>query len=83
MNAKDHAQARFEVFDTLETHFQDMHQPLGLAIGALEHLLEGLGTNDAEWNKTGTRVTAARYGTEKYILSRAAEENGRPVAFAY
>jgi hypothetical protein len=83
LNAKDHAQLRFEAIDTLETHYLDMHQPLGLAIGALEHLLEGLGITDVEWNETRTRVTAANDGTEGYILSRAVEENGRPVAFVY
>src|SRR5918997_3339192 len=83
LNAKDHAQLRFEAIDTLETHYQDTHQPLELAIGALEHLLEGLGITDVEWNETRTRVTAANDGTEGYILSRAVEKNGRPVAFVY
>ena len=83
LNAKDHAQLRFEAIDTLETHYQDTHQPLELAIGALEHLLEGLGITDVEWNETGKRVTAANDGREGHILSRAAEENGRPVAFVY
>jgi hypothetical protein len=83
LNAKDHAQLRFEAIDTLETHYQDTHQPLELAIGALEHLLEGLNITDVEWNETRTRVTAANDGTKGYILSRAVEKNGRPVAFVY
>jgi hypothetical protein len=83
LNAKDHAQLRFEAIDTLETHYLDMHQPLELALGALEHLLGGLGITDVKWNETRTRVTAANDGTEGYILSRAVEENGRPVAFVY
>jgi hypothetical protein len=41
LNAKDHAQLRFEAIDTLETHYLNMHQPLELATGALESLLEG------------------------------------------
>src|SRR5918993_2197372 len=83
LNAKDHAQLRMEAIDTLETHYEDTHQPLELAIGALEHLLEGLGITDVEWNETRTTVTAANDGTEGYILSRAVEKNGRPVAFVY
>jgi hypothetical protein len=83
LNAKDHAQLRFEAIDTLETHYQNTHQPLELAIGALEHLLEGLGITDVEWNETRTTVTAANDGTEGYILSRAVEKYGRPVAFVY
>jgi endonuclease YncB( thermonuclease family) len=83
LNAKDHAQLRLEAIDTLETHYQNTHQPLELAIGALEHLLEGLGITDVEWNETRTTVTAANDGTEGYILSRAVEKYGRPVAFVY
>jgi hypothetical protein len=83
LNAKDHAQLRFEAIDTLETHYQGMHQPLELATGALEHLLEGLSITDVEWNAARTTVTSANDGTEGYILSRAVEENGRPVAFVY
>ena len=83
LNAKDHAQLRFEAIDTLETHYQDTHQPLELAIGALEHLLKGLGITDVEWNETRSKVTSANDGTEGYILSRAVEKNGRPVAFVY
>jgi hypothetical protein len=45
--------------------------------------LEGLGITDVEWNETRTTVTAANDGTEGYILSRAVEEYGRPVAFVY
>lgn len=83
LNAKDHAQLRFEAIDTLETHYEDTHQPLELATGALEHLLEGLGITDVEWNETRTRVTAANDDTKGYILSRAVEDYGRPVAFVY
>jgi hypothetical protein len=77
LNAKDHAQLRFEAIDTLETHYQDTYQPLELAIGALEHLLESLGITDVAWNETRTKVTSANDGTEGYILSRAVEKNGR------
>jgi hypothetical protein len=48
LNAKDHAQLRFEAIDTLETHYLNMHQPLALATGALERLLEGLNITDVE-----------------------------------
>jgi hypothetical protein len=83
LNAKDHAQLRFEAIDTLETHYQNTHQPLELATGALERLLEGLNITDVEWNETRTMITAANDGTEGYILSREVEEFGRPVAFVY
>jgi endonuclease YncB( thermonuclease family) len=83
LNAKDHAQLRFEAIDTLETHYLNMHQPLALATGALERLLEGLNITDVEWNEARTTITSANDGTEGYILSREVEVNGRPVAFVY
>jgi len=83
LNAKDHAQLRFEAIDTLETHYLNMHQPLELATGALERLLKGLNITNVEWNEARTKVTAANDGTEGHILSREVEENGRPVAFVY
>jgi endonuclease YncB( thermonuclease family) len=83
LNARDHAQLRLEAIDTLETHYLNMHQPLKLATGALERLLEGLNITDVEWNEARTTVTSANDGTEGYILSRAVEKYGRPVAFVY
>jgi hypothetical protein len=56
LNAKDHAQLRFEAIDTLETHYQNTHQPRKLATGALERLLEGLNITDVEWNETRTTI---------------------------
>jgi hypothetical protein len=83
LNAKDHAQLRFESIDTLETHYRNLHQPLELAIGALERLLECLGITDVEWNATRTTTISADDGTQGYIFSRAVEECGRPVSFVY
>jgi endonuclease YncB( thermonuclease family) len=83
LNAKDHAQLRFEAIDTLETHYKGMHQPLKLATGALENLLEGLSITGVEWNDLRTKITKANDGTEGYVVSRAVEKNGRPVSFVY
>ena len=78
-----YAQLRFEAIDTLETHYAGEHQPPGLATAAQESLLLGLGITGVEWNESRSEVTRANDGTEGYILSRAVEEYGRPVAFAY
>jgi len=83
LNAQGHAQLRFEAIDTLETHYQNLHQPLELATDALESTLEGLGITGVTWNDTRTRITSASDGTEGYILSRAVEDYGRPVSFVY
>jgi len=83
MNARGHAQLRFEAIDTLETHYEDEHQPLELATEALEFLLGELGITDVEWNDTRSTVVAANDGTAGYVLSREVEPNRRPVAFAF
>ena len=83
LNARRHAQVRFEAIDTLETHYLGSHQPLSLATEALEFLLADLGITGVEWNEARTEVTAAADGTPGYIVSRATEQNRRPVAFVY
>jgi hypothetical protein len=83
LNARGHAQLRFEATDTLETHYEDKHQPLELATEALEFLLEEIGVTDVEWNASRSTVISANDGTTGYVLSREVEENRRPVAFAF
>ena len=83
LNARGHAQLRFEAIDTLETHYLNSHQPLGLATEALQFLLDGVGITDVGWNEARTEVTSATDGTRGYVLSRATERNRRPVAFVY
>jgi uncharacterized protein (DUF952 family) len=83
LNARDHAQLRFEAIDTLETHHLRFHQPLRLATEALEFLLADLGITEVEWNDARTEVTSAADGTNGYILSRATEQNRRPVSFVF
>jgi len=83
LNARRHAQLRLEAIDTLETHFQNMHQPLDLAIKALDFLLSGLNITGVKWDVLRTRITKAKDGTEGYIISREVEKNRRPVSFVY
>ena len=83
LNARAHAQLRLEAIDTLETHFQGVHQPLALAKKATDHLMAQLGITAVQWNAQGTMVTAANDGVQGYILSRQVEKYRRPVAFAF
>jgi endonuclease YncB( thermonuclease family) len=83
LNGKRHAQLRLEGIDTLETHFLNFHQPPALAIKALDFLLHELGITGVVWDTLLTRITEANDGTPGYIVSRTAEEYGRPVAFAF
>lgn len=83
LNARHHAQLRLEAIDTLETHFKNTHQPLALAEQALQALLKGLGITGMETDALRTLVTEVNDGVEGYIVSRAVEQNHRPVAFAF
>jgi endonuclease YncB( thermonuclease family) len=83
LNARRHAQLRLEAVDTLETHYQGMHQPLDLATRAVDFLLHSLNITDVQWDVLRTRVTHANDGTEGFIISRNVEKNRRPVAFIF
>ncbi|CAL1238945.1 hypothetical protein [Candidatus Methylocalor cossyra] len=83
LNAREHAQLRIEAIDTLETHYEDHHQPLPLANQALLFLLDELGIKEVQFNEAGTKVISAQDGTPGYILSRRTEKNHRPVAFVF
>ena len=82
-NARRHAQLRLEAIDTLETHFGNTHQPLTLAIKALDFLLHTLGITGVRWDELRTVVTEADDGVDGHIIARAVEKNRRPVAFVY
>jgi hypothetical protein len=83
LNGHDHAQLRLEAIDTLETHFQNVHQPITFAKQALDHLLAQVGITGVQWNAQNTQITQANDGTPGYIISREVEKNRRPVAFAF
>jgi hypothetical protein len=83
LNARRHAQLRLEAIDTLETHYLNVHQPLGLATRALDFLLLNLGITEVVWNELRTTVVGASDGTPGYIISRTVENNRRPVSFVF
>jgi endonuclease YncB( thermonuclease family) len=82
-NARGHAQLRIEAIDTLETHFNEHHQPLKFGNAALDLLLKELGIKQVKFNADRTRVVSAKDGTTGYILSRKVEKNRRPVSFVF
>jgi hypothetical protein len=83
LNARVHAQLRLEAIDTLETHFNNQHQPLELAIKALEFLLASLGITGMTTDAMLNTVIDVQDGTDGYILARTVEKNQRPVAFVF
>lgn len=88
-NPRGHVQLRIEAIDALETHFSPqsgggpLHQPLELARQATDRLLDFVGIKGVQWDNNRTTVITADDGTPGYILARAVEKNGRPVAFVY
>ena len=89
VNARGHVQLRIEGIDALETHYTPpsgggvYHQPERLANAAMERLLAFAGITGVTWDAAHRTVLSARDGTPGYILARAVEKNGRPVAFVH
>lgn len=83
LNRKNHAQLRIEAIDTLETHYNGVHQPLELAIEATDRLFKILGIQNVKWNEKHTKVISADDNVEGYILCRFVEKYGRPVSFVF
>ena len=88
-NARNHVQLRLEAIDTLETHYTPpsgggvYHQPLSFANKAMDQLLDFVGITEVEWDVSHKTVVAAMDGTPGYIISRAVEKYGRPIAFLF
>jgi hypothetical protein len=88
-NARGHVQLRIEAIDALETHYNPqsgggtLHQPLGLANQALDHLLAFVGITDVVWDSTHRTVLNALDDVPGYILARAVEKYGRPITFVF
>jgi endonuclease YncB( thermonuclease family) len=79
-------QLRLEGIDALELHFDGSHQPRPLADQARDFLTGELGLNPVPYRPPdGVRVAppVPKDAAAGYILSRALEANGRPVAFAF
>ena len=83
LSAQGMAQLRIEAIDTLETHYEQQHQPLAFAETAAQKLFTLLGIKDVVWNASHSKVVSAKDGIPGAIISRTTEENGRPVAFVF
>jgi len=79
-------QLRFEGIDALELHFEGHHQPRPLADDSRDYLTGLLGMNPVAYRppeNLTVKPLVAHDGTRGYILSRALEAHGRPVAFVF
>ena len=79
-------QLRFEGVDALELHYDGTHQPRPLADQARDFLTGELDLNPVPYRppkNVRVQPPAAKDATPGFVLSRALEANGRPVAFAF
>ena len=75
INSQGHVQLRLEAIDTLETHFQGLHQPLDLAEAAMNKLMGLLEIDSIKWNEADTKVVAANDQTRGFIIAREVEKS--------
>jgi len=79
-------QLRLEGIDALELHFDSTHQLRPLADEARDFLTGKLGLNPVPYRpprNLQVKPPVAKDATSGFILSRALEINGRPIAFAF
>jgi endonuclease YncB( thermonuclease family) len=82
----DSTQLRLEGIDALELHFDSTHQPRPLADQARDFLTGKLGLNPVPYRpprNVQVKPPVLKDATAGFILSRALEINGRPIAFAF
>jgi endonuclease YncB( thermonuclease family) len=74
---------RFEAIDTLETHFQGSHQPLGSAYAARDRMIELMGFGAVTFLPTNPNkvATVEHHPVPGYVLSNGIDGNGRVIGF--
>jgi len=74
---------RFEAIDTLETHFQGSHQPLGPAYAARDRMIELMGFGAVTFLPTNPNkvATVEHHPVAGYVLSNGIDGNGRVIGF--
>lgn len=84
-NGRGTVAVRFEGIDTLETHFEQMHQNLELANAARNRLLAEMGFGAVTyWPDLPNNVRTVEHNPVRgTILARSVESHGRIVAFVY
>jgi endonuclease YncB( thermonuclease family) len=86
VNAIGSLQLRFEGVDAPELHFGGSRQSLVLGSQARDFVTGELGLNPVPYESPGqvrVKPPVAIDGTPGFVLSRALDPNGRPVAFAF
>lgn len=78
---------RLEAIDALETHFNEMHQELDIALRARDRLLEALGFGEIEYYRERSRQfkveKVERHPRPGYILARSLDTHGRVISFVF
>jgi len=78
-------QLRFEGADTLELHYQGLHQNLPHATEARGFVIRKLGIGDVSYGGDSGMLarTASKHPVEGYILSNGVDPHGRPISFVF
>ena len=84
-NGRKMTSIRLEGIDTLETHFQEMHQELDFANAARDFMLGQLGFTGIQfWPDQPNRVRAVDNNPQRgFVIANEVESNGRTVAFVF
>ena len=84
-NGRKMTSIRLEGIDTLETHFQEMHQELDFAKAARDFMLGQLGFTGIQfWPDQPNRVRAVDNNPQRgFVIANEVESNGRTVAFVF
>ena len=77
------AQLRIEGIDTLETHYNQKHQPIILANSATNYLLRLLKIKNVKWSVPRRKVISADDNVDGYILVRRTDTYNRPISFVF
>jgi endonuclease YncB( thermonuclease family) len=83
VNARGGAQLRLDGIDALETHYEQVRQPVELGDAASAALVRHLGFRDVARDDRGTVTASTPAKVSGHIMTRFADKYGRAVAFAF
>ncbi|GGE20032.1 hypothetical protein GCM10011390_44110 [Aureimonas endophytica] len=88
-NLRGHVPLRLEGIDALESHYSPpsgggaLSQPMPLARGATDFLLNFVGIHEVVWTAERRSIASATDGAKGHILTRSVDKYGRVIAFAF
>jgi hypothetical protein len=80
---RNRLQLRLEAIDSLETHYEGLHQPRNFGVAALDALLEVLGITNVKYNVLVTTIVDAQDGAAGFIATAGLDGFRRPISYAF